>query len=130
MNKLKITTGEWIKRLAFTPDENECIEVKNSELVTIGVGEETGRSYKAVALFGHTSKPEVHANADLMVDAGNTYQKCGLMPSELLEALKNTRKYLDHAPNCIWDDESVRTCGWDKIIELFERIEKQENETK
>ena len=66
MNKLKITTGEWIKRLAFTPDENECIEVKNSELVTIGVGEETGRSYKAVALFGHTSKPEVHANADLM----------------------------------------------------------------
>ena len=78
MKDLGITKGEWIIRRAVVPDQN-------SEIVTVGVGEEIGLHYKATAILGHESKSEVQHNATLITDAGNTAQKCGLLPSELLK---------------------------------------------
>ncbi len=113
MNKLKITTGEWVP-----VNYGGYYEIQN-----------TGK-YNGDDLLDSSLTPRAEANISLCCDAGNTYQQCGLLPSELLEALKSTRKYLNHTSACIWDDEGECTCGWDKIIELFELIEKQENETK
>ncbi len=66
-NKLGITQGHWWK------NETHTNFVKGFEICW---------SEAAECVTDHVYK---EADADLIVDAGNTAQECGLLPSELLE---------------------------------------------
>lgn len=58
-------------------------------------------------------REEAEANARLCVDAGNTYQKCGLLPSELLRERDDLR-------------EQVRKIGVNTLASLLRKREEQE----
>lgn len=72
MKELGITKGEW----EVSPDNNwECC-------VLMGEQEDHYINLENRDIDGWD---EMHANATLICDAGNTAQKCGLLPSELLQ---------------------------------------------
>ena len=62
-------------------------------------------------------------NAKLICDAGNTYQKCGLLPSELL-------KQRDELLQTLQQIERGVTGLPLQALQTIDSIEKQENETK
>ncbi len=66
MSKLKITEGEWY---------------------SLEKGKSTGWSVQ-IKHDGQLCEIFNKDHAELIADAGNTYQKCGLLPSELLEKVK------------------------------------------
>ena len=67
MKELRITKGEWQYRDHFSDGIVETEDTIIGHLMKWGSPEE-----------------ELQANATLICDAGNTAQKCGLLPSELL----------------------------------------------
>ena len=113
MNKLKITTGLWI----IEPDNNwEC---------AVNIGEEGKECTHFINLTNNDIEgwEEMHANAMLIADAGNTYQQCGLLPSELLEQrdeLLQTLKQIERGVTGLPL----------QALQIIDSIEKQENETK
>jgi hypothetical protein len=122
MNKLKITTGLWI----IEPDNNwEC---------AVNIGEEGKECTHFINLTNNDIEgwEEMHANAMLIADAGNTYQQCGLLPSELLkqrdkmiEVLNELQTYI----RLIGVNKSLPIrLIYKKITELTDSIEKQEAE--
>ena len=120
MNKLKITTGEWVP-----VNYGGYYEIQN-----------TGKYYNGDDLLDSSVTPRAEANISLCCDAGNTYQQCGLLPSELLEqrddlleAIYHIRQYWNRDRN----DEAMHDALWEIINttdELLDSIEKQENENK
>ena len=59
---------------------------------------------------GKLSNAEVIANAKLIIDAGNTAQKCGLLPSQLLAEVEELRQ---------WKKEQIET-----VEPLLEKLRK------
>lgn len=78
MEKLKIPTGEWYK--SERPIEQNEHGVYMLDIDTVGV-----ISIMTVWSPNDPNNQEELDIVELCCDAGNTYQKCGLMPSELLE---------------------------------------------
>jgi len=83
MKELGITKGEWQYRDHFSDGIIETEETIIGHLMKWGSPED-----------------ELQSNAILIIDAGNTAQKCGLLPSELLrqrdelkEAFNQMRQY-------------------------------------
>lgn len=76
--KLKITQGEWkyVNRLG------------NSHVLT-------DRKNVAAISKSISDQSEERANAILISDAGNTYQKCGMLPSELLDERNRYKEAID-----------------------------------
>ncbi len=81
MKELEITKGEWKIRL-FPEGDDFFVEAPNLNKPELGYGIEIMQDD-----FGtHNGYPREQRLADavLIADAGNTAQKCGLLPSELL----------------------------------------------
>ena len=82
MKELGITKGEW--RI----DTADAIKIKVEDGSNIAI-------LTHLTNFMRRDTNEVERNAELICDAGNTAQKCGLLPSELLqqrdELLKTTK---------------------------------------
>ena len=106
MNKLKITKCKWhgVKYAGY-------YEIQPTE------------KYGGNSLIDANVTPEADDNVILCCDAGNTYQQCGLMPSELLEQrdeLLQTLKQIERGVTGL----SLQA------LQTIDSIEKQENETK
>jgi len=94
MKDLKITKGEW----------NQCCKDTRPHFVFAG-GDKTICSLSSneigkenyEMLMGEVTMRERIANAALIADAGNTAQKCGLLPSELLKQNEELREALSKA---------------------------------
>lgn len=71
------------KGLFKTPYPAEKIDVKLWQCKVFVETEEHGLVFHATT-YGN-SPAEAYENAQLIADAGNTFNKCGLTPSELLE---------------------------------------------
>ena len=84
MKELGITKGEWKYRDHFSDGIIETEETIIGHLMKWGSPED-----------------ELQANALLIADAGNTAQKCGLLPSELLQQRDELREALKNIANPI-----------------------------
>ena len=81
MKDLGITPGAW----EISPDNNwECC-------ILLGDQEDHYINLENRNIDGWD---QMHANAELICDAGNTAQKCGLLPSELLKQRDELREAL------------------------------------
>lgn len=75
-------------------------------------------------LNNFSTKEELESNAKLIVDAGNTIQKCGLLPSELLEQNDKMLKFLNNSLHALNDLDDVQ--DWKAgANELINKINKQ-----
>lgn len=85
-NKLSISKGAWWA----------CCKKATPHFVFAG---EEGTTICAMLKeddFGHLIPiQEVVDNAKLIEDAGNTYHKCGMLPSELLKCVEDLKKLLE-----------------------------------
>lgn len=120
MNKLKITTGLWI----IEPDNNwEC---------AVNIGEEGKECNHHINLINNDIEgwEEMHANASLIADAGNTYQKCGLLPSELLEQRDELLAACKEFVRKVECGEARSKRSYAQMKGIINSIEKHENETK
>lgn len=110
MEKLNITSGNW----------------KHREIIT-----HTGSFYRiegtteSIANVVTRNKERAHDNAELIADAGTTYNSCGMLPSELkaqneelLEALKKINQMSDSGSylNALLDCKKIAR-------ELIQKIE-------
>ena len=94
-NKLPITRGRWIVKKS---------ESKNAFNV---VGTAMGGTYKIARcpylvvpnneVINEREQKEANANATLMADAGTTYNKCGLLPSDMLTQNEELIKGIENA---------------------------------
>ena len=84
MKELGITKGEW-------KVDDEYLRHK------IEINSSTIHLYHTVVTFGGTmiTYNAAKANAMLIVDAGNTAQKCGLLPSELLKQRDELKRMIN-----------------------------------
>ena len=92
MKELGITKGEWKIRL-FPEGDDFFVEAPNLNKPELGYGIEIMQDD-----FGtHNGYPREQRLADavLIADAGNTAQKCGLLPSELLRQRDELKEALD-----------------------------------
>lgn len=116
MNKLKITNKKWcgVEYAGY-------YEIQATE------------KYGGNSLIDANVTPEADDNVTLCCDAGNTYQQCGLMPSELLEQRDEMLRRLNEIQTyirLIGVNKSLPiSLIYKKITEII-AIEKQENETK
>ena len=94
MKELGITKGEWKIRL-FPEGDDFFVEAPNLNKPELGYGIEIMQDD-----FGtHNGYPREQRLADavLIADAGNTAQKCGLLPSELLRQRDELKEALSKA---------------------------------
>ena len=89
MKELGITKGEWRYEIyaSYYAIQNTSGYTSNDLLLADSVG-----SFEA------------EHNADLICDAGNTAQKCGLLPSELLRQRDELREALIIARKIMYED--------------------------
>lgn len=120
MNKLKITTGEWWPCCA---DTTPYFVFAGEDSTVCAMYSNEGEDARYEPLEGIVTMEERRGHAKLITDAGNTYQKCGLLPSELLEQrdeLLQTLKQIERGVTGL----SLQA------LQTIASIEKQENETK
>jgi len=116
MKDLGITKGEW----EVSPDNNwECAVL-------------TGNDDHHIEVFNSDIDgwEEMHANATLICDAGNTYQRCGLLPSEQLkqnEELREALKELVHLHGC---EQEGLLSGQPTPEQWYKAVEKAEQALK
>lgn len=79
--------GEWV---VFNPkpDTHKHISIHTDETVAVGVQTCLHLDTQSVALCGHKRNKAASFHAKLIADAGNTYRLTGMMPSEILKALR------------------------------------------
>jgi hypothetical protein len=75
----KYTKGEWVIDYGFTLGHIKAVKEGSVRAPTVAI-----YNHKSKLLKQEPSEEE-RANAKLIADAGNTANKCGLLPSELLE---------------------------------------------
>ncbi len=120
MIKFKGTKGEWFanKISGIIIGVNAVVDKSNFGVYSQNVCEfilpETDKEY-------FNEKNEIEANAQLIADAGNTINKCDLMPSELLiqrdELLKELQKVrLDIKLHNSFMEDSPIVRGIDYVI--------------
>ena len=121
MKELGITKGEWIVDFNRVPNGmaslNEQISIRTDEWDI------------ACAFVDITDEgDEEKANAMLIADAGNTAQKCGLQPSELLQQRDELREAL---AEMVWQfgyrstyegRESLHTGGLSALESAFDAL--------
>jgi len=92
--ELGITGGDWKveKHSAGAYYGNLTAHLGNQQISTIAV------------FTKYPAKDIQEANARLIADAGTTANKCGLLPSEILEQLVECKKALQFVASC---DESI-----------------------
>jgi len=106
MKELGITIGEW--RI----DTADAIKIKAEDGSNIAI-------LTHLTNFKRRDTDEVEPNALLIADAGNTAQKCGLLPSELLQQRDELREALaeqkrlyfslfDEETSCMYCEAKVR----------------------
>jgi hypothetical protein len=100
MKDLKITKGEWGP--CCKDNRPHFIFVGEDERVVCSMSSNEKGTDNYEPLMEEVSMAERIANAALIADAGNTAQKCGLLPSELLKqrdrcllALSNCRETIE-----------------------------------
>ena len=104
MKDLGITKGEW------TPENY-------AGYILIQIGE--GYNKPNILDMEEVGEEQVRANMNLIIDAGNTAQKCGLLPSELLrqrdelkeELAEQKRLYFklfDEEISCMYCEAKIR----------------------
>ena len=108
--ELKITQGEW----TFENDK---------EFPTLhNIWSDEKSFFTNGTLIARTCyAPLSEHNAKLIVDSGNNFQHCGLLPSELLKQNKEMRELLQMVSislHEIWDNEENVDC----INSLFDKI--------
>jgi len=118
MKDLKITKGEWY------PDSNKQIVFSDQGEKDVVICEID----RPIHDCDNKTKEESENAAVLISDAGNTYQKCGLLPSELLkqrDELLEALKKLVHLHGC--EQEGIGSGQptpeqWYKAVEKAELI--------
>ena len=115
MKDLGITPGAW----EISPDNNwECC-------ILLGDQEDHYINLENRNIDGWD---QMHANAELICDAGNTAQKCGLLPSELLKQRDELKEAL---VSMVWQfayrgtfegRESLHTGGLSALEDAFEAL--------
>lgn len=88
MKELKITKGEW----SVSKSKKGHWDISGDGWVQFG------RVWNIKDSLNPHFRIESHANAQLIADAGTTANKCGLLPSELLEQrdmLLDSLKYIE-----------------------------------
>lgn len=108
MKKLNVTQGEWKPRKSYDTEKRmDIFEIDSinhaSELATVWTG-------------GLMTNAEAEANAILIADAGTTYNKCGKLPSELLEERNELVEALKESIECF------KIFGYDRISEDFKAL--------
>lgn len=125
MSSLKITKGTW--RCA---DGFDCITTSRLGIIE---GSKIICEIKPHPSFDYSGE-EAKANAQLLVDAGNVYQECGLTPTQLLEqrnSLMETLKELVELKKMKFNDGEYpsdeylkrKPIAWQKAFELIEIVE-------
>lgn len=106
MKELGITKGEW--RI----DTADAIKIKAEDGSNIAI-------LTHLTNFKRRDTDEVERNALLIADAGNTAQKCGLLPSELLQQRNELKEALaeqkrlyfslfDEETSCMYCEAKIR----------------------
>ncbi len=110
MSKLKITKGNWVAVKSL--GRFDVLVNPYSPLHTTSV----------CSLFGSAKEDEVKGNVNIIIDAANTANKCGLLPSELLEQRDDLLKALQTIASTLeWrDGMAVETPELKRDGELLE----------
>lgn len=115
MKELGITKGEWRIDMA------DAIKIKAEDGSNIA-------TLTHLTNFKRRDTDEVERNALLIADAGNTAQKCGLLPSELLqqrdelrEALINVMAIIKDCYPLLFDNEKPAVKQAEAAIKNTER---------
>ena len=105
MKELGITKGEWWACCKDT--RPHFIFVGEGELAICGIRSNDPAEGEDLyePLEGIVTMAERIANAALIADAGNTAQKCGLLPSELLKQRDESRYVLKKVFHSISENE-------------------------
>lgn len=90
-NKLGITEGEWIKNYFAVSEDNS-----NPFYIIQGFD---NKSVCALELDGSITVEDLDHNAELIADAGTTANKCGKLPSQLLQENEEMKAMLDKGIN-------------------------------
>lgn len=114
MARLKNTKGDWILK--------DCTIINSDYDPKKGNIKEIAQCYTGFDVDNTIT--QCKANAELFLDAGNTANKCDLLPSELLiqrdELLHSLTKALNDFKNSTWTEETY------KLIEgTIEKITKK-----
>jgi len=110
MKELGITKGEWQYEVY-----SGYYAIQNT----------SGYNSNDLLLADSVGSFEAEHNAELICDAGNTAQKCGLLPSELLQqrdelrvALQNACKFIKCTPLLKHEEDRPRGLErWESLIE-------------
>lgn len=113
MEKLNITKGEW-KQYNFTSKYNP----QHSKMEGRGVYSDRHE----IAKTAGKNQDEADANAILVSDAGNTYQQCETLPSELLRQRKELLQALKEIVNQ-WDKDIMAASYMMEVRELIKKTE-------
>lgn len=107
MKELGITKGEW-QHFKFAKGNVEANGRSVANCMGYSNNTDAGKHIE-----------ENYANAELVIDAGNTAQKCGLLPSELLQQRDELREALaeqkrlyfnlfDEETSCMYCEAKIR----------------------
>jgi hypothetical protein len=118
MKELGITKGEWKQSHRKIPNDPEG-------MYSTQVYDRNGKTIATLAWYsvqkGNVITTTREANAILIADAGTTANKCGMLPSELLEryneaieVLEEIKKVIKHHPHHIVDENRNK---W-KVVEV------------
>ena len=103
--ELKITKGVW-----RNPEGTTFITCGSKQMIDYA-------GYK-------TTEEEDDANAQLIIDAGNTIQSCGLLPSQLLKQRNELLEALKESQNMLMGVDWSENEGFPECKSVFERNEK------
>jgi len=130
MKELGITKGDWWPCCKDTRPHFVFVGEEDKVVCSVSSNEKGTDDYEP--MMAEVSMAERIANAALIADAGNTAQKCGLLPSELLkqrdellEALKEIAECkgaysmdrLEHATNVIKEAKAIAEAAITKAEE-------------
>ena len=109
--ELKITKGEW--------------ELINTELSDFSLTSVIcGKKVIAHVNADRKTSEERIADANLIIDAGNTIQSCGLLPSQLLKQRNELLEALKESQNMLMGVDWSENEGFPECKSVFERNEK------
>jgi len=93
MKDIRITKGDWWPCCKDTRPHFVFVGEEDKVVCSVSSNEKGTDDYEP--MMAEVSMAERIANAALIADAGNTAQKCGLLPSELLKQRDELTKMLN-----------------------------------
>ena len=123
MKILEITKGEWIQVGTHKYPSIDVVYVKSEDgriLATVhGLSDGKNNEQKSV---------EAESNTKLITDAGNTYNKCGVLPSDLLEQRDELLEALNYSIRFIKRCPLINEDQYPKGLEKWELLIKKATE--